>query len=62
MLKEDEDNQMVLEEIIRNLGYIQCSPSSIICKQGQPGNLFYIIFSGQVSVYIENADKKTNYL
>nr|XP_006826030.1 PREDICTED: uncharacterized protein LOC102810128 [Saccoglossus kowalevskii] len=44
----------VVKDIIRNCQYLHAAQDDVIINQGDIGNSFYIILSGQVAVYIRN--------
>ncbi|XP_041368059.1 uncharacterized protein LOC121382607 [Gigantopelta aegis] len=47
-----------LKDIIRNCQIVHIKRDDIIIKQGERGDCFYIILSGQVSIYILDKDKE----
>ncbi|XP_064635011.1 uncharacterized protein LOC135492444 isoform X2 [Lineus longissimus] len=45
----------VVTDIIRNCQFVTKHPDDVIIKQGDQGDCFYIILSGKVAIYINNA-------
>jgi CRP-like cAMP-binding protein len=54
ILKDLNDNQ--LQAISRRLGRIVYQPGKTIIKQGEEGNSFYMIATGEVSVVVNNSE------
>lgn len=47
----------LLKDIIRNCKFGTKKRDDIIIKQGEVGDCFYVILSGQISIYIHNQDR-----
>ncbi|ETV79286.1 hypothetical protein, variant [Aphanomyces astaci] len=49
---------VICKTICREMTLYTAPPNSVICYQGDFGDVFYIIISGQVGLYVEEHDKK----
>ena len=51
---ENEYGIYFVNRIFKYLGFIKCKKGDIICRQGDKGEIFFIIFNGTVSVWVED--------
>ncbi|XP_013410681.1 uncharacterized protein LOC106173900 isoform X1 [Lingula anatina] len=50
----------IMKDIIRNCEFMTCERNDIIIRQGDTGDRFYIILSGQTSIYLNNKSDDDN--
>ena len=48
-------NMGLLEKILNRINYYQCEKGEKVCKQGDPGDAFYVVNEGKLQVSVREA-------